>query len=349
MSERGDRASRIAAAWAERTHAFRTGALAPQPGLFGQFAQIVGGRLVITTDGIGTKIELAERTGVYDTLGFDLVAMVVDDLTALGAEPCVLSNVLDVSVIDEDLVDALFRGLHAAAARARVAVACGEIAELGARVAGYGEKMHCAWSATCVGVLREGWEPLDGSAIRDGQVILAVPERGFRCNGFTRLRAELTRAYGAEWHTVRAGDHTWGELLLTPSVVCAPLITALREAGVALAGVAHVTGGGIPNKLGRVLRASGLGARLAGLRPAEMLERFLALGAMGIEDAYCTFHMGPAMLLVMEEAEAARACAIASEHGFVLQPCGEIEATPGIRIEHAGCWLEFAPSPVWSR
>lgn len=351
---RGDAASRIASEWAERTFSFRAGgSMQPAPGLFGHYAQVLPlgrERVVITADGIGTKIEVAERLGRYDTLGFDLLAMVTDDLAALGAEPCVISNVLDVSVLDDAIVDALFRGLHDAAKLAGVAVVGGEIAELGARVGGYGDKMHFAWSSTCVGHLPDGWQPIDGSDIEVGQVVMAVREHGFRSNGFSLLRRELAARFGPSWHEAPCESSTWGEMLLTPSLICAPLVVALRRAEIPLTGIAHITGGGIPSKLGRVLRATGLGARLsARLPPAPPLQAFLALTGMDLEMAYRTFHMGPAMLFVLPENQVARAIAVAADAGARLESCGRIEAEPGIVIEHEARTLSFPPSTTWSR
>lgn len=359
-SAQGDASSRIASEWAERTFEFRRGkTMSPTAGLFGHYAQVlpVGGeRIVITADGIGTKIEIAERLGRYDTLGYDLLAMVTDDLAALGAEPCVVSNVLDVSVLDDAIIESLFRGLHDAAKLAGIAVVGGEIAELGDKVAGYGNKMHFAWSSTCVGHLPHGWEPIDGSAVAAGHAILAVREHGFRSNGFSTVRRELERQFGPEWHlapcTTATGERlgTWGEMLLTPSLICAPLVVALRHAGVPLTGIAHVTGGGIPSKLGRVLRATGLGATLSHLLPPpEPMQAFVALAKLAPEDAYRTFHMGPAMLFVMPADQVERAIAAGAEAGARLELVGHVDPQPGIRITTSAGPLTFEPSKAWSR
>ena len=101
-----------------------------------------GVKIGMTSDGIGTKIELAERTGIYNTIGFDLVAMVADDLAANGIETVNLSNILDVDFLDADIVDQLMEGLYKAAKFANITVTGGEIAELGSRIGGYGDRMH---------------------------------------------------------------------------------------------------------------------------------------------------------------------------------------------------------------
>ncbi|MFH1465496.1 MAG: AIR synthase related protein [Pseudomonadota bacterium] len=142
----GDACSRAAYGWAKKSFANRAGRMGfpvfKAEGGFSNLMDYGGLRLAMTSDGIGTKVELAERLGVYDTLGHDLVAMTCDDLAAAGVEPVNLSNILDVDRLDEAVVDSLMRGLHAAAGVAGIAVVGGEIAELGDRIGGWGTGMH---------------------------------------------------------------------------------------------------------------------------------------------------------------------------------------------------------------
>jgi len=137
------RCSAIADDWARRTFSNREGRVGePIARLRASFATGVqmGDSLVgITSDGIGTKCEGAERADRYSTLGFDLVAMVVDDLASSGFVPTSVSNILDVDRLDSSVIDAVMEGLHDAAVKAEVAVTGGEIAELGSRVGGWGE------------------------------------------------------------------------------------------------------------------------------------------------------------------------------------------------------------------
>lgn len=346
-------ASRLAAEWAERSHSLRAGeALAPVPGWFGHFAQILAfgaERLVLTADGLGTKVEIAERLQRFDTLGYDLVAMVTGDLAAVGAEPCAMTNVLDVSRLEQPALDALFRGLYQAASEAGIALAGGELATLGTRVSGFGPGLHAAWSATGVGRLPAGWEPIDGRAIRAGQELLAVAEPGFRANGYTLVRRELAAKLGEHWHNEPcASGGTWGEVLLRPSRLTASLVVALRRSGVQLAGIAHITGGGIPNKLGRILRSNQLGAVLEGLVPPPAMTELVRVIGLDLEQAYRTFHMGPAMLLVLEPDQVRSAQALAEQAGFLLERVGCIEPTPEIRVRTEHGWLGFAPDPIWA-
>ena len=134
----GNQCSRIAYDWAKKTFTHRepgTGnPLMSADGGFSSLMDFHGVKIGMSSDGIGTKIELAERTGIYNTIGFDLVAMVADDLAANGIETVNLSNILDVDLLDSEVVDKLMEGLYEATKFANITVTGGEIAELGGRI-----------------------------------------------------------------------------------------------------------------------------------------------------------------------------------------------------------------------
>ena len=330
----GDRCSRRAFRWAERSFEARRG----KPGLplfggagsFSNWMDFGPLKVAMTCDGIGTKAELAERTGNYATLGYDLVAMVADDLVANGIEPVNLVNVLDVDKPDEEIVDQLMQGLHAACLECGIAIVGGEIAELGGRVGGWGPRMHFNWCATAIGVPRNGCAPIDGGQIEAGDVVIALKSAGFRSNGFSLVRSILETAYGPSWHEAPSVDgRSWGEVALTPSFLFTPSILALLDAGIPLRGVGHITGGGIPSKFGRVLKRSGLGARLDGLfAPQDFVNKLLELGGIDFETAYRQWNMGNAMLLVVPPAAADSTLSILSARGVSAQGAGEIAPGP---------------------
>ena len=330
----GDRCSRRAFRWAERSFEARRGKtglpLFGGAGSFSNWMDFGPLRVAMTCDGIGTKAELAERTGIYTTLGYDLVAMVADDLVANGIEPVNLVNVLDVDKPDEEIVDQLMQGLHAAATECGIAVVGGEIAELGSRTGGWGPRMHFNWSATAIGVPRNGCAPIDGGQIEAGDAVVALKSAGFRSNGFSLVRSILEHAYGPSWHDVPSVDgRSWGEVALTPSILYTPAILALIDAGIPLRGVGHITGGGIPSKFGRVLKRSGLGARLDRLfAPQDFVNKLLELGGIDFETAYRQWNMGNAMLLVVPPGAADSTLALLSARGVSAQWAGEIAPGP---------------------
>lgn len=305
-------------------------------------------RLLLNSDGIGTKVEVAERVGRYDTLGFDLLAMLADDAVRFGAQPLSLSNILDLHTADAGVVEGLARGLEAAARACDVAVVGGEVAELGARVVGRGASGGLNWAGTLLSVLAPGRE-LTGAEVRAGQAILALREPGLRCNGFTLARSVLTRAHGDEWHLAPAPDGgTFGDALLTPSRIYAPAVLAAREEA-PITGVIHVTGGGIPGKLGRVLRGRGLGAELDDLfeLPA-FLQELQRQGGVDDVAAYRAWCCGQGMLLITPEPE--RLTRSLTSHGHEVRVAGRVVEGRGIHLRSRGArqtgeTLHFAEDP----
>jgi phosphoribosylformylglycinamidine cyclo-ligase len=339
--DRKDAASRIAAEHAERTQLRRAG----RPGAcdaalrahFAQISQFGAERIATTTDGVGTKVELAERTRIYTTIAYDLVAMVVDDLAAAGADAVALTNVLDVDCIDVETVAALMRGLEAAAIAADVAVTGGEIAELGARIGGYGEGMHFNWCATAIGHYPGERPALTGKQLQPGQAIVGFSNVGFRSNGLTRVRHILEQQYGPEWHDAAAHGSTWGQVALAASTIYAPTVTALFEKQIPVFGAAHITGGGIPNKLGRMLRGARLGAHLeTPLAPCPAMLELQQLGKVSDIEAYSAWNMGQGFAVVTDDAHVAHVVGVAAERSIYAARIGIVTAAPEIRIQSRG-------------
>lgn len=307
MIEEGDACSKKAYSWAEKTFAFRRGLEgAVEENAKASYAQIThfgSTRLAVASDGIGTKIELAERTGVYDTLGYDLTAMLVDDIICNGAIPTNLSNILDVDLLDEEIVNDLMRGLYDAARMASIAVTGGEIAELGARISGYGEKMHFNWCATGMGYLPEGRKLITGEDVKAGDAIIALASRGFRSNGYTLIRQTMEKEFGSEWHLKEySPSKNWGELLLTPSLIYAPVLAKCLDSEYPIHALAHVTGGGIPGNLRRMLKANRLGADLFDLfNPQPFMKQIQEMAGVDDQTAYTLWNMGNGMLIVVRD------------------------------------------------
>ncbi len=335
----GDQCSANAYAWSKKTFPNREGkAGMPSMTVDGAFSNLLdfqGAKIGISSDGIGTKIELAERTGIYHTLGYDLMAMVVDDLAAGGFEPTNISNILDVDRLDYAIIDQLMQGLHDAANEAGVAISGGEIAELGDRISGYGDRMHFNWCSTAIGILHpQRNQAIDGSTIQPGDAVVTLRSRGFRSNGFSLLRTIMTGQFGDEWHTAPYdGSTTWGEMLLTPSRIFSPAICHLLNAGFALKGIAHITGGGIAGNLQRVLKVNNLGAELHNLfAPLDVMLNVMELGRVSSEQAYTYWNMGNGMLFVLDSARAEAAVQSLAKIGYPARQAGTIRSEPGIDI-----------------
>lgn len=356
----GDAASRLLYNAARQTWAQRQGrfgdVIIPHDDFSGLRGIAVGALPADTVmgigfDGIGTKIELAERMGLWNTLAFDLFAMVCDDAIVQGAEPVLIGSVLDVRTLGSavaphlDIIAQLAEGYVAAASAARVAVLNGELAECGTRISGYGP-FNCTWSAGVVWFARRT-RLLSGARVRPGDAIIGLAETGCRSNGFSLLRHILQRQHGDDWHTVSHGATTLGLLALQPSQIYTAAVVEMLggvegEPCVALHGVVHVTGGGIPGKLGRLLKRVQLGADLPALLPPGPLLPYLqAQGLVSDEEAYRVWNMGQGMLLITPQPEAA--LAVAQRHGLTAQRVGTITSQPGIRLHSRGYFHDESP------
>ena len=254
-------------------------------------------------DGIGTKIELAERLGTYTGLASDLFAMTCDDASVAGGEPLHVGSILDMAKVDLDVVRDIAEGMVQAAEAAQVAVINGELAELPGRVAGHGAAPF-NWGGACLWAARPERLAYTARPVK-GDVLIGIAERGFRSNGYSLLRAILRRAYGPEWGTASTGaDIELVRFASQPSIIYTPFILSLtgglsgsRVDG--LKGFVHVTGGG---QTGRVLfycRTNRVGASVTPtLQPPPEMCDLREIGGVEVVEAYKTWNMGIGLIVV---------------------------------------------------
>ena len=292
-------------------------------------------------DGIGTKVEIAERMNNHSTMAYDLLAMVCDDAVVHGAEPVIVGTVFDVRQLQKEShnnVQQVLAGYVAAAKEANVAITNGESAELLSRVAGYGQ-FNYNWCATALWFARKE-RLLTGKEIVLGDAIVALREEGFRSNGFTLARQVFSEVYGAEWHNTYFDQKQIGEQVLTPSRIYTRAIVTMTggydlQPRAVIHGLAHITGGGIPEKLGRTLKPSGYGAVIDSLfKPCSTM--WLAQGAASIMDdiAYSTWNMGQGMLVITPDVQ--NVLAVAAEYGIEAKVAGSVVQEKGITIVSEG-------------
>lgn len=294
-------------------------------------------------DTAGTKVEIAERVGVYNTIAFDVFAMVCDDALIRGGEPVLIGTNLDLKSLGSDerylpIVRQLADGYVAAAKEANVAIINGEIAQMGSLMAGYGDfPFH--WGAACIWFARKD-KILTGTEIRPGDAVVMLREEGFRANGWSLVRRIFETAHGPKWHETAHEGSTLGMLALTPSRIYSKLVVGIHGGFASdtvspLHGVAHLTGGGVPEKMMRVLRRVKLGARLTDLfEPAEVMQYAQRLGKISDHDAYRAWNMGQGMALITPEPE--RVLAAAKAGGIEAKIAGEITTDPSVVITSKG-------------
>ena len=347
--EEGDKASRIAYEGAKSTFGSRLGMIGQPVQDEGGFAGLLDMGdfyLVQGDDGIGTKSQIAEKIGKYDTLGYDLLAMVCDDAICVGAETISMTNTLDINKVDSDMMTELMKGLSAACNDQKIVIPGGEIAELGALVNGG------VWNATAVGVVKKD-RVITGEGVEVGDKVIALYEPGFRSNGFSLVRYILEQKFGEDVYNQESPfGSTWGEVMLTPSTIYSTAILNLigrfeGSAQVNVKGIVHITGGGIPGNVNRVLKKSGLGVALDNLfEPSEAVLEIQKLGNVNDEEAYRTWNMGNGMMLVVSPEEEEKTLKLLEESGIKTQTIGSVIEERKIKFisqgaEKKGEWLEF--------
>jgi phosphoribosylformylglycinamidine cyclo-ligase len=277
--------------------------------------------LVSSTDGVGTKVDLARQLGVLDTVGRDLVAMVVDDLVVTGAEPLFFNDYVSVGALDPDRVAALVRGIADGCAQANCALVGGETAEhpglLGADefdLAGFG-----------VGIV-EREAILGPHRVRAGDALIALPSSGPHSNGYSLIRRivdglDLTAHHGL--------DRPLGEALLEPTTIHAPDCLALLER-IDVHAFCHVTGGGLPGNLPRIL-PDDLAARVdtTSWTWPPIFAWLADHGPVDRQEMWSTFNCGVGMVAVVAAADVAASLALLRDRQVdawqlgVIEPRGE--------------------------
>jgi phosphoribosylformylglycinamidine cyclo-ligase len=308
------------------------------------------------SDGVATKAEFAERAGKYDTLAFDLMAMVCDDAVIRGGEPVLLKSVLDVNTLGQDdsrlpYIEQLAKGYVAAAKEAGVVIINGEIAQLNNRL-GRLERFSLEWSADVTWFAHES-RLITGYDIKPGDYLVGLREEGLRCNGISLIRKILKTEYGDNWEDKPFGGKTLIEIALLPSRIYSAAVTDMfggynlnRPAKAVLHGAAHISGGGIPEKLGRLLRSGNHGARIDDpFEPCNLMLHCQGLGGVTDREAYRTWNMGQGMIIITPDPD--QVMAVAEAHGIESKVIGNVVDKPGIRIASKGHnaqkepWLEF--------
>jgi phosphoribosylformylglycinamidine cyclo-ligase len=288
--------------------------------------------LVASTDGVGTKLLVAQATGRYDTVGIDLVAMCVDDLVCLGAEPLFLLDYIATGKVDPDRIATVVGGVHEGCRRAGCSLIGGETAEHPGAMAP--DDLDIAGFA--VGVVERGDE-LGPELVHAGDVIIGIPSPGLRSNGYTLARHVLLERAGLELDDAAwtGADHTVADELLRPSVIYTPAVLAARRAvGDGLHACAHITGGGIVGNLPRVL-PDGLGAVLfrASWNEPRIFAEIKHLGAVDEAEMDRVFNRGVGMALVVGATAAGPTLRALNEAGQPSTVIGDVvSGGPGVQI-----------------
>ena len=279
----------------------------------GRFTEPV---LVSGTDGVGTKLMLAQQLGKHDTIGIDLVAMCVNDVLVQGAEPLFFLDYFACGRLDNEVASDVIAGIAEGCLQAGAALIGGETAEM-PDMYDPGEYDLAGFT---VGVVERN-EMLDGSAISEGDVVIGIASSGPHSNGYSLIRKVLERAPDAV-----IGGLPAAEALLEPTkIYVKPVLELMSQTGVK--GLAHITGGGITENIPRVL-PDGLDAEIdtASWEPGPVFDFLQAHGNIETAEMRRTFNCGVGMVVVVHADDADRAIATLNDHGESAWRIGRIVA-----------------------
>ena len=277
--------------------------------------------LATATDGVGTKVVIAQRLGRYGTVGIDLVAMVVDDLVTCGAEPLFMTDYVVFGALNPQRAAEVVAGVARGCELAGCALLGGETAEHPGHL-GPGD-FDLAGAAT--GVV-EADALLGPDRVRAGDAILAMPSSGLHANGYSLVRRVIDEAGLALDAEPPGLGTTLGEELLVPTTIYARDCLGLaRECDVHA--FAHVTGGGLAANLARALPpGAGAVVERATWRPPAIFGLLADAGDIGGDEMERVFNMGVGMFAVVAEDEADRAQQILSARGIPAWIAGEVRS-----------------------
>jgi phosphoribosylformylglycinamidine cyclo-ligase len=266
--------------------------------------------LVSSTDGVGTKLMIAEMLGRYDTVGVDLVAMCVDDVVVLGAEPLFFLDYIAIGKVRPRMLYEIVKGVVRGCRQAKCTLIGGETAELPGLYAP--DKWDLA--GFCVGIVDEP-RIVDGRSCKPGDAVIGLASSGLHSNGYSLARAAFTEK--------ELRGEAGRELLRPTKIYCSAILEVLKD--IPINSMAHITGGGFYDNIPRVI-PEGLAVRVEkGSWPVPAIFRKIAArGRIGEREMYRTFNMGIGMALVVSPRHVEKTLSLFARHGQKAWTIGEV-------------------------
>ncbi|MDI9616128.1 MAG: phosphoribosylformylglycinamidine cyclo-ligase [Methanothrix sp.] len=254
--------------------------------------------IAMTTDGVGSKILIANAMRKWDTIGIDCIAMNVNDLLAIGAEPLAFVDYLAVERVDPEVSEQIAVGLQKGAEISNISIVGGETASLPEMIRGLD------LAGTAIGYVKKD-RVITGERVRVGDAVVGVPSTGLHSNGYTLARRIIESSGYTYFDTMPGDSRSIGEILLTPTRIYIEVLELLRRCDVH--GLAHITGSGLL----KLHRITDLGFEITDPIEPQPVFRFLQeLGGVDDAEMYRTFNMGMGFVVVLPEEQADDACRI---------------------------------------
>ncbi|VVB54832.1 Phosphoribosylformylglycinamidine cyclo-ligase [uncultured archaeon] len=301
--------------WMQKTFKFREGKFGSVSMDIGGYANVVEVGpylLAITTDGVGSKVLVAQELNKYDTVGIDVVAMNVNDLICVGAEPISMVDYLAVTSVNEHIIRDICAGIYEGARQAQIAVVGGETATLPEIITGQ-EGHGFDLAATAVGIIERG-KVITGEKIRPGDLVVGIKSSGVHSNGLTLARKVLPR-------------DMWAHLLTPTRIYVKEAMTLMREYDIH--GFAHITGSAFL----KVRRLTNYGFTFDSLpEPQPVFKKIKELGGITDEEMHKTFNMGVGFCVIASPEDAN---AMVEKYGqeYQMTIVGRVDAEPGVRVK----------------
>lgn len=253
--------------------------------------------MVSGTDGVGTKLKLAHELDRHDTVGIDLVAMCVNDVLTSGAEPLFFLDYLATGKLNPEQLAAVVAGIVDGCKQAGCALLGGETAEM----PGFYQAGDYDLAGFCVGIVEKS-KLLDGSRVKVGDVAIGLASSGVHSNGFSLVR-KIAGDLGFNWNSQpeKLGGKSLGEVLLTPTTIYVKPVLEAIKSGLDIHGMAHITGGGLPENLPRCLAANQSVKIHHNSWPSLPIFDWIAeAGQVATADMFNTFNMGIGFVLLLD-------------------------------------------------
>jgi phosphoribosylformylglycinamidine cyclo-ligase len=252
--------------------------------------------LVSGTDGVGTKLKIAHILNRHDTVGIDLVAMCVNDVLTSGAEPLFFLDYVATGKLDQEQLTQVVAGIASGCQQAGCALLGGETAEM----PGFYQVGEYDLAGFCVGIVEKS-QMLNGSQVQVGDVAIALASSGVHSNGFSLVR-KIIKDGDFSWDETPEllGGATIGATFLQPTRIYVKPVLAARQAGIEIHGMAHITGGGLPENLPRCLgKGQSMQIDPNSWTTPPIFQWLATAGSVGTEAMYNTFNMGIGFVLLI--------------------------------------------------